>query len=257
VGTHPQWGAQSSCGLVRKVNEDSFLAEPPIFIVADGMGGHAAGDVASDLAVHAFTNLIGRVGIEVSEVIDVLHDINTAILHTVDSDTTKDGMGTTLTGMVLVQISGVDHWMIFNIGDSRVYQLVNHDLHQITIDHSEVQELVAAGKLSKEEAKVYPQRNVITRALGSLPAPQVDTWIIPSNASDRFIICSDGLTNEVSDEQIQLLSDQTTEPQLAASLLVDAANAAGGRDNITVIVVDSIVDPVEGLRGNTVPRRGN
>jgi protein phosphatase len=228
-----------------------------VFIVADGMGGHAAGDVASRLAIQQFEPLVGCTVLAIHEVMATLEQINNSILAKIDQDATKAGMGTTLTGMLLVQVGGIDHWVVFNIGDSRVYRITDHTLHQVTTDHSEVQELVAAGKLSPLEAKTYPHRNIITRALGSLPAPQVDTWIFPTSNIDRFIICSDGLTNEVDDQSILALSDLLDDPQELADSLVDAANRAGGHDNITVIVVDNTVDSIDTTQGNTIPKRSN
>lgn len=257
MATVPRWGAKTHRGQIRELNEDAFLASPPVFLVADGMGGHAAGEIASRIAIEAFEQLAGKPFLEVPEVLALLEHINSSILDTASNDASMDSMGTTLTGLILVRVGGLDHWMVLNIGDSRTYRMSTSEFAQITTDHSEVQELVAAGTLTKEEALSYPHKNVITRALGSLPAPQADTWIFPRNSSERFILCSDGLTNELDDQGILELAATYSDPEELATRLVQAANDAGGRDNITVIVVvvDNDGDPVEGSLGNTLPRK--
>jgi len=240
------WGAASDRGLVRAVNEDSLMAEPPVFLVADGMGGHAAGDVASRLAVAAFAGLGGAERLKVEDALAAVARANRAILDSAREDRSRAGMGTTLAGLAVVAAAGSEHWMAFNIGDSRVYRLSADGLRQLTADHSEVAELVATGRMSPEEARTYPRRHVVTRSLGTEPPPETDCWVFPPEASERFIVCSDGLTGELSDLEIGTAAREIVDPQSLAQALVDRAVAAGGHDNVTVVVVD-------GRSGASVP----
>lgn len=232
------WGAASDRGLVRAVNEDSLMAEPPVFLVADGMGGHAAGDLASRLAVAAFAALGGAERLNVEDALAAVARANQAILDAAREDRSRAGMGTTLAGLAVVAAAGSEHWMAFNIGDSRVYRLSADGLRQLTADHSEVAELVATGRISREEARTYPRRHVVTRSLGTEPPPEADCWVFPPEAAERFIVCSDGLTGELSDSEIGAAAREIGDPQELAQALVDRAVAAGGHDNVTVIVVD-------------------
>lgn len=251
------WGAVSDRGRVRAVNEDSMVAEPPVFIVADGMGGHAAGDLASRIAVDEFAVLAGAARLSVTDALAPVSRANQAILEAARQDRARAGMGTTIAGLVVVRAGGSEHWMAFNIGNSRVYRLSGDELQQLTADHSEAQELVASGLMSREEARVYRRRHIVTRSLGTEPPPEADCWIFPPEASERFIICSDGLTGELLDTEIAALAREIVDPQRLARALVDRALEAGGRDNVTVIVVDGQpgggATPVD---ENTSPRRG-
>src|SRR5262249_34667741 len=163
----------------------------------DGMGGHAAGDVASRLAVAAMMRLAGRPDLQPPDIIAAISDANRDILRAIEQDGRQSGMGTTLTGLGLVDRDAEPRGAIFNVGDSRVYRFADDVLTQITIDHSEVEELIAAGRLTADEAKVYPRRNVVTRSLGTDPAPQPDVWLLEVRAPERFLLCSDGLSLEV------------------------------------------------------------
>lgn len=232
------WGALTDRGLVRTVNEDALLADPPLFLVADGMGGHAAGDVASWTAVESFVDLVGHGPVSVQEAIDAVSAANTAILDIAAANPDKAGMGTTLSGLVSVMTGGSEHWLVFNVGDSRVYRLVGGRLEQVTVDHSEAEEMVVAGRLTREEARGYKRRNVVTRSLGTDPGPVADTWVFPPAEKDRFLVCSDGLTNEVRDHDIERALRDQEDPQDAAETLVRLALDSGARDNVTVIVVD-------------------
>ena len=233
-----RWGAITDRGVVREVNEDALLADPPLFIVADGMGGHAAGDVASWLAVDAFVELVERGNVGANDAIDAISAANAAILDASIDHPERAGMGTTISGLAGVHAGGVDHWLVFNVGDSRVYRLADGILTQLTIDHSEAEELVAAGQLTRDQARSYRRRNVVTRSLGTDPAPAPDSWVFPPVDGERFLICSDGLTTEVDDVRIRRCLVDQSDPQAAAASLVKMARDAGGRDNITVIVVD-------------------
>jgi PPM family protein phosphatase len=230
-------GTATSVGRVRRVNEDTYLALPPLYAVADGMGGHGSGDVASALAIDTLTVCAGQPPLSVEAVLAALDQANRAIIAQQDAD----GMGTTVTGLAAVEAAGGDQLMVFNVGDSRVYRLADGRFDQVTVDHSQVQELVLAGVLTREQARTHPRRNIVTRALGSHPPLHADHWLLPAIDGDRYMVCSDGLSGELPDEVIQGLLT-AGDPQQAATALVAAANDAGGRDNVTVIVVDIEVD---------------
>jgi len=248
-------GAATATGRVRRVNEDSYLILPPLYAVADGMGGHGSGDVASALAIDALTSCVRLLPLSEDAVLATLYEANRAIVDATVERGEADGMGTTVTGLALIETSGGGHMMVFNIGDSRVYRLADGRLDQITVDHSEAQELVVAGHLTRDEARTYPRRNIVTRALGSDPPPTPDHWLLPAIAGDRYLLCSDGLFSELPDDQILSLL-KAGEPQHAADTLVAAANDAGGRDNITVIVadIDQDEDDDRAVEGDTMPR---
>ena len=233
------WGASSDVGRTRELNEDAVYADPPLFVVADGMGGHAAGEVAAALALQELSALSGRDDVHPGDVLSTIAAANQAILDWTASKTEALGMGTTVSGVCLGLIGGVPHWFVFNVGDSRVYRFAEGALQQITVDHSEAEELVAAGRLTSEQARFYPRRNVITRSLGTDPAPVPDLWVIPVGELDTFLICSDGLTNEVDDEQIRQLMQVRAGAQDIADALCRLAVANGGRDNVSVVVVRS------------------
>ncbi len=250
-----KWGAASNRGLVRAVNEDSFFAVPPVFVVADGMGGHAAGDVASRLAVERFEHLTGSLTLNVNDSSDALVEANEAILRMVEGHPDMAGMGTTIAGLVVISAGGAEHWQVFNVGDCRVYRLAEGRLAQLTVDHSEAEEMVLAGRISRLEARSYPRRNVVTRSLGTLPPPQVDSWVFPPSPPERFLVCSDGLTTELEDHEIEAALVAESEPQAAADRLVASAVEAGGRDNVTTVVVDGLPTPNGGEADeDTVPR---
>src|SRR5665213_249744 len=250
------WGSITDRGRLRAVNEDALLADPPLFIVADGMGGHAAGDIASWAAVYSLTNLVGQGPIAITAMVSAIEAANDTIVRMAAANPSEAGMGTTLSGITSVMAGGMAHWMVFNIGDSRVYRSVNGELQQLTIDHSEVEEMVLAGMITREQARNHPLRNIVTRSHRTEPPPTLDYWVFPPIRSERFLICSDGLTNEVSADTMQHCLTSFDDPQRAAEELLRLALEAGGRDNITVIVVDGASDS-EDLVGNTVPRTRN
>jgi protein phosphatase len=235
-------------GRVRQVNEDSYLALPPLFVVADGMGGHGAGDLASRIAIEDMTACVALRPLFAAAVLTALEHANR---HIIERDEASR-MGTTVTGVAGLETAGGDHLMVFNVGDSRVYRLADGRLAQVTVDHSEVQELVLAGVITREQARTHPRRNIVTRALGSDPVLLADHWLLPAVTGDRFLVCSDGLFGELPDEEIHALLSSGT-AQRAAEELVTAAYNAGGRDNITVVVAD--IDAADGAADEpTVPR---
>lgn len=246
--------AQTDVGRVRSVNEDSFLAEAPVYLVADGMGGHARGDAASRAVVDTFRRHLeaGRPSTP-EQVLDAIHSSNDAVRAlTEEGEEGTAVAGTTLTGVALVDAgAGAGfHWMVFNIGDSRVYAWDGRTLEQLSVDHSAVQELVDAGLLRADEAERHPERNVITRAIGADDVVDPDVWLLPATGRQVFLICSDGLSKEVDDQRLaDILAGDTGHAAGLAGELVDAALEHGGRDNVTVIVVESELG-VEGAEGD-------
>ncbi|MFF8817602.1 PP2C family protein-serine/threonine phosphatase [Leucobacter sp. NPDC015123] len=221
-------------GRLRQVNEDSVLAETPCFLVADGMGGHEAGDLASQAAIAVFAEQVQRG--QPSSVALAGEVLNAARLAVAEVAAGRErGAGCTLTGAILVTHDGELHWLVLNIGDSRVYMHRGSELRQITVDHSLVEE-VRRGDAGAE----LPPRNIITRALGSSDST-ADSWLLPVETGARLLICSDGLTSELADEEIRAVLTMGGRADAVAAELVHRANDAGGRDNISVIVLDTVV----------------
>lgn len=235
-------GIATDVGRVRDHNEDAAVAAYPLFLVADGMGGHAAGEVASSMAVRIMREMSGQGMLSAGSVEEQVRRANERILRDARLHRARRGMGTTLTGLVAVDDDPAA-WCVLNVGDSRVYRWFDDGsgsreaLHQLTVDHSEVQELIEAGIILPEEARGHPLGNIVTRSLGQVAGVSADTWVRPVNPGERFLVCSDGLTNELTDEEIDHLLDGATDPQHLADRLVRAAVEAGGRDNVTVVVV--------------------
>ncbi|MDR0960798.1 MAG: protein phosphatase 2C domain-containing protein [Propionibacteriaceae bacterium] len=228
-------------GLHRPVNEDSVVAEAPIFLVADGMGGHQAGDRASAIVVDEFSELVGREAAGIDEVRATLARARERINALSRSNPARPA-GTTVSGAVLVSQNGDPYWLIVNIGDSRTYRLSEGRLERLTVDHSEVQELIDAGELTTEEARSYPRRNIVTRALGADMIEHPDYWFLPIEDSDRLLVCSDGLSGEVPDDVIEETLLEYPDPDDAVKVLLDLALGAGGWDNVSIIVVDASVE---------------
>jgi protein phosphatase len=235
-----EWGSATNVGLVRTDNEDSYLAEFPVFAVADGMGGHAAGEVASAIAVERLRGLLGNGPATVETVSAALHDANKVVVRQAADVPSESGMGSTIVGLVVVEEDSQPYWLAFNVGDSRLYRLFDGTLTQVSVDHSEVQELVDLGAMTQEDARSSAQRNVITRAIGIAERLEPDFWILPPARGERFLICSDGLSNEVDDDAIAATLSERDEPSVIANRLVEKAVAAGGRDNVTVVIVDVV-----------------
>lgn len=231
------WGARSDVGLVRAHNEDAFLAQAPLFVVCDGMGGHAAGEVASHIAVEAIAK---RAPEHADEILlgAAVEAANEEVLEGALTGKGKPGMGCTAS-CVLIENNLMS---IAHVGDSRVYLLHSGTLVRITHDHSYVEELVDAGEITADEARVHPSRSIITRALGSDPDMYADHFTLDVTSGDRIILCSDGLSSMVPDKEIEELAVSSVTPQAAADTLVSAALTAGGHDNVTVVVVDVVDD---------------
>jgi serine/threonine protein phosphatase PrpC len=217
-------------GRRRRRNEDSWVCDPPLFAVADGMGGARGGQIASRLAAAALGSDTGGTGEE--RVMALIQEANRRVYERGVEDSSASGMGTTIT-VALVEDGAV---AIGHVGDSRAYLIRDGALEQLTDDHSLVAELVRSGRLSPEEAETHPQRSVITRVLGTDPDVDVDTFSVPAQPGDLFMICSDGLTSMVGDDTIlDVLSRRRDDLDAAAKELVESANRSGGEDNITVV----------------------
>jgi len=233
-------GSATDVGLVRNNNQDSLLVADPLFAVADGMGGAAAGEVASTTAIESLESAFDAAGHATPEtLIEAARSANRAVWEQAESNPEMRGMGTTLVAVAMLEDGRLG---AINIGDSRLYVLREGSLRQITSDHNLVAELVAEGRISKEEAEVHPRRNIMTRALGVDPDVPVDLFVEDPVAGDRFLLCSDGLPRELRDDHIASLLNRLADPGEAAKELVEEAKRRGGNDNITVVVVD-VEDP--------------
>ena len=232
-GALTSFGSRTDIGCLRDHNEDSLVVTPPLFAVADGMGGHAAGEVASEIAVRVLSELapehpdgeaLGR----------AIEEANRAVIQAAREGRGRQGMGTTMTAAMLEG----ERLIIAQVGDSRAYLLHQGKLQQLTRDHSLMADMIEAGQLTPEEARTHPQRSVITRALGSDAHLHPDIYEINVETGDRLLICSDGLSGMIFDDQIENTLRRVQDPQRCASQLVNEAIAAGGHDNVTVIVAD-------------------
>lgn len=241
AGTIANWGVATHPGLVRPNNEDAVFAELPVFVVADGMGGQAGGEVAAQLASEVFRSLASSARLSFDDVRATIERANEAVVDAATSTRGLAGMGTTLVGLALVYVEDEPHWLAFNIGDSRCYRFFEGELTQVTTDHSEVQMLVEQGAITPEAARSHPHRNVITRAIGAAHTVDPDFFLLVPAPGERFLVCSDGLTVDVEDDAIAAVLRTEPDPQAAAGRLVDLAVAGGGHDNVTVLVVDTVV----------------
>jgi protein phosphatase len=258
-------GAVTHVGLVRDENQDAILAESPVFVVADGMGGQAGGEVAAALAVAEFARFRYATAVHQSSVIDAIHAANAQIRLRASQDPLREDMGTTVTGLALTRHGTRDALLVFNVGDSRTYRYRAGTLTQVSADHSVVADFLRAGELTMEEARAHPHRHVVTRALGAEEVVLIDTWVIEPEAGDRYLLCSDGLTNELRPKQILQTLAPDSGPQAVAERLVELALGAGGRDNVSVVVieiescdlpdpeVDEETDPRFGASADTLP----
>jgi PPM family protein phosphatase len=227
-------GAVTDPGRTRRHNEDAYVIEPPLFAIADGMGGAQAGEVASRLATAALREGRGNGGGE-QRIADLIQEANRRVYDRSSTDPNTSGMGTTIT-VALVE----DEYVAFgHVGDSRAYLIRDERMEQLTEDHSLVNELLKTGKLSREEAETHPQRSVITRALGTDPDVDVDTFSVRAENGDLFLLCSDGLTDMVSEESIlEVVERNRGDIDGALKALVREANRGGGQDNITVVAFE-------------------
>lgn len=242
-----QHGAATDVGHLRDVNEDAYLAAPPVFTVADGMGGHQGGDVASRIVVEEFARL-AEDGYDPRRAADAVavtlrrcqERIAAFVADQRASGARGFRAGTTAVAALLAEEEDRPCWLLVNLGDSRAYRFHDRELAQVSVDHSVVQELVDAGTISRDDAAVHPQRNVITRALGNLRGEGADYFLLPLPAAERLLLCSDGVSGMIDDDQMAAILAEHDDPRDAADRLVRAALAAGGRDNATALVVDVV-----------------
>ena len=235
-------GAATDVGLVREVNEDAHLAAPPVFLVADGMGGHAGGDVASAIVVEEFAHLSGTSYDADSALLAVTAALEASqrrIEEYADGGVGRAAPGTTVAGVLLVD-GDEPAWLVLNLGDSRVYAVRDGELRQVSRDHSLVQELLDAGQITEAEVADHPDRHVITRALGGPGYSEADVFWLPARDVDRLLVCTDGVNGLIDDATIAGVLTGEAEPAAAARALVAAALEAGGEDNATAVVVDVV-----------------
>ena len=237
-----RWGGATHVGRVRTVNEDNYIARDDVglWAVTDGMGGHRGGEVASEIACEA----LGRTFADrtVDGLIEAIEQANEAVYRTGNTDPDLSGMGTTVVALAVVDEDGDEVLAVANVGDSRIYRYSVGEFEQLTDDHSLVADLVREGTLSPEEAAVHPQRNIVTRVLGVHDDVPVDVFAVDPYPGDRYLLCSDGLFNEVPERGIASVLRTIADPNEAAEELVHLAVDGGGRDNITVVVVDVVED---------------
>lgn len=229
--------ASTHVGHVRATNEDSFLDAAPIYLVADGMGGHNAGEVASAIAVEEFEKLTLGPPVTIEQLGDALRSAARRI-----GEVGGGGMlsaGTTVALVATMVIDDIAYWVVLNLGDSRVYRLSDEIFEQVSVDHSVVQELMDRGEITAQEALRHPHRHMVTRALGGGPDSEPDYWLIPAEIGDRMLICSDGLSGEVDDATIERLLRSPASVEIVCDDLVELALAAGGHDNVTVVVLEA------------------
>lgn len=235
------WAAATDTGRRRAHNEDSFISDAPVFAVADGMGGHSAGDRASAAVVERLAEIADRDFGRRRDIEAALKRATRDISKVVDPE--HRGVGTTVTGALLTMVDGQPGWTIFNVGDSRTYLLHDDVFEQVSIDHSVVQELIDAGLLDPADAERHPDSNIITRAVGFNAVPAPDFWQVRLHTGMRLVLCSDGLTKEVDDVTIARQVTTIADREVLVETLVGLALDAGGRDNVTVVVVDVIAAP--------------
>jgi len=233
-------GAATDVGLVRSVNEDAYLVAPPVFVVADGMGGHEGGDVASRTVVEEFARLADE-AYDSARAAEVVREVLEASQRRLaEYGGGSRGPGTTVVAALLVEDDGEPAWLLVNLGDSRIYVVRGGALQQVSTDHSVVQELVDSGEITPAQATDHPDRHVITRALGGPRLEPADFFVLPVAEVQRLLLCSDGVSGLVDDAQIEAILTDSPDPRDAADRLVAAALEAGGDDNATALVVDVV-----------------
>lgn len=227
------YGSRTEIGNVREHNEDSLTVLPPLFAVADGMGGHEAGEIASEITINTLNDLAPQ-SADAEALARAVVAANLNVIKAPSQGVGREGMGTTLTAAILEK----ERLVIAQVGDSRAYLLHNGSLQQLTRDHSLMADMIEAGQLTEAEARVHPNRSVITRAIGSDPHMQPDLYELNVETGDRLLLCSDGICGMIEDHEIASIMRQAPSAQSCADQLVEAALAAGGFDNATAVVVD-------------------
>ena len=237
---HLSWAARSDVGSVRDHNEDSYLVDPPLFAVCDGMGGHAAGEVASSIAIRTLAEEAPKEA-DAQALGEAVEAANRAVIAGPAQGEGREGMGCTCTTCVISN----DRMAVAHVGDSRLYLLHKGMLVRVTHDHSLVEELVDAGEITADEARTHPNRSWVTRALGSDPEMYADRFDVEVEAGERIILCSDGLSSMIEDAEIEDIAVSTASPSVCVDALVTAAIVAGGHDNVTCVVIDIVSDGLE------------
>ena len=232
-------GAATDVGKIRRLNEDSYLDVPGAFVVADGMGGHQAGDVASRLTIEAVAAMLSEGVPDVSTISSLVQRANSSVRAHAGAEG-QHGMGSTLVGAFVVRNADEDSLVVVNVGDSRCYSLVDGIVAQVTTDHSLVQELVDAGEILPEAAATHPERNVVTRAIGIEDVVAGDFFVLPALPRVRLLLCSDGVSGELADEQLAEILSTVADPADAAAALIVAVLAGRAADNATAIVIDVV-----------------
>lgn len=242
--------SMTDVGIRRESNQDYMYTSetavgnlPNLFLLADGMGGHAAGDYASRFTVEKVAELVGKSTFTepVAILKQAISEVNALLLAEADKDVSRQGMGTTLVTATIID----DRMYVSNVGDSRLYLVSDDKMIQVTRDHSLVEEMVRLGEMDKEDAKVHPDKNIITRAVGVLPEVSADFFEVELEPGDMILMCSDGLTNMVRDEEIRQIILGQRDIVEKAEKLVETANKNGGRDNITVVLIEPFSDEVK------------
>lgn len=237
-------GAATHTGKVREVNEDNFVIMPGMYVVADGMGGHQAGDVASSITTDVVREAASIVPLTLDQVAELVELAN-ARVRAQALEAGPDGMGTTLVGLALIDSGGDDGLVVFNVGDSRCYQLTDEGaLTQLTTDHSLVQEFVDSGKITAEQAESHRDRHVVTRAIGIEESVAADFVVLPRIARARILLCSDGVSGELSHEELSMILGSNDDPTAVADSLIEAVVRGPARDNATAVVVDVVWNEV-------------
>lgn len=238
AGLRLEWAAACHRGAVRPANEDGAVAVAGRYLLADGMGGHESGELACEVALNTLAE--APVGAPVAETTAALQQLLVRAQERIgelDGETARRA-GTTATGVVLAEHDGAPHWVAFNIGDSRTYLIHGGRLRGVSVDHSQVQEMIDAGMLTPAQARVDPRRNVITRALGAgMAAPQADYFVFPATPGDLVLLCSDGLNGELTDAEIEAVVEASPTLTDAVQALVECTLVSGAHDNVTVVLV--------------------
>ena len=241
-----RYGVRTDVGRVRDVNEDDLLAAPPVFAVADGMGGHDGGDLASRTVVEELRRLAGDGYDRAAAAAPLVEALARAQQRIADyaagrrAEGFRSSPGTTAVAALLVEAEAGPAWLVANLGDSRCYRLAHGVLEQVSVDHSLVQQLVDAGQISRSEAAHHPERHVVTRALGGPGTPRPDLFVVPLEEAPRLLLCTDGVNGMIDDALLAAVLRDVDDPEEAAERLVDEALHAGGRDNATAVVVDVV-----------------
>ena len=235
-----RWASRSDTGRVRVQNEDSIYADGDVFIVADGMGGHLAGEVASAMAVSTIVEKCHGGVASLDEFGEAIREANRRVIGESDADPNLEGMGTTVVAVARMTSPENHKLALANVGDSRAYLFDSSGLRQLSKDHSLVQELVDDGVISPDDARHHPRRNIVTRALGIDPEIVIDLWEVELPIGGRILLCSDGLVDEVEETSIaEILADES-DPEIAANLLIQLANDHGGRDNVSLVLLQRV-----------------